>query len=74
MDSRFFNSEGELIAIEPIPGNGRFAGQHLLCIYDDAPPQGTGTRALMLLDRQTQGWLRLALVELAKEEEMGRQR
>lgn len=54
--SRHVNSEGELTTVEKVSG-GEFAGQYLLCIYDDDTP----TIAPTLLDDETWAWLREAL-------------
>lgn len=54
--SSHVNSQGELITFE----KGELYGEpvDLLCIHDDPPPSGTGTRAPMLLDDSTREWLR----------------
>ena len=53
------NSQGESITVE----SGELYGEavDVLCMYDDPPPYGTGTRALMLLDDLTRAWLQSVL-------------
>lgn len=59
------NSEGERIAIE----RKTLRGNPVLClvIYDDAPPEGTGQAAPMLLDEGTRNWLREELAKFADD-------
>lgn len=49
----YTNGEGEQVTIEQV-ADGAFAGQYLLVIHDDPP---VGTKAPMLLDLGTAGWL-----------------
>ena len=60
------NSEGERIGIEPIE-KGPFAGQHLIVIFDDPPPKGSGKSAPMLLDLSTVFWLKQSLNQIIGE-------
>ena len=50
------NGEGERISVDLVP-SGKFKGERILVIHDDPPPNGTGTKAPMLLDESTVEWL-----------------
>lgn len=57
--SQHRNTESELITVERVRA-GPFAGQVVLCIYDDATP----TVAPTLLDADTRRWLLDQMEEL----------